>query len=147
MCRELAGEFSSVRKKGAIIQLARLCRVQVSVPGVVVVVVVAAVHLVHCWRHAVSQGCIVSGNSIKRRLTAPSLFLALSLSRLLQSLPICQIFIEISMNVSGIVKTHRSRSLPARFTMKMFRGDRILGFKITCSDLVFLCEQAELVSC
>lgn len=37
------------------------------------------------------------------------------------------------MNVSGIVKMHRSRSLPAKFTMNRFLGDKILGLNITCS--------------
>jgi len=48
-----------------------------------------------------------------------------------QDSPICHIFIEISMKEKGIVKTQRSRSDPARLTMKMLRGDRIFGFRRT----------------
>jgi hypothetical protein len=47
--------------------------------------------------------------------------------------PICQIFMDTSMKVSGIVNTHKSRSLPARFTMNRFLGDKILGFSMTCA--------------
>lgn len=36
------------------------------------------------------------------------------------------------MKEKGIVKTHNKRSEPARLTMKMFRGDKILGLRITC---------------
>lgn len=48
-------------------------------------------------------------------------------------LPICHIFMEISMKEKGMVKTQRSRSLPARLTMKMLRGDRIFGLSTTCA--------------
>ena len=37
------------------------------------------------------------------------------------------------MNVSGIVMTHSRRSLPDKFRMNKFLGDKIFGLNITCS--------------
>lgn len=46
------------------------------------------------------------------------------------------------MNENGIVNTHNNKSLPAKLTMKMFRGERILGFRMTFK---WVCPRASSV--
>lgn len=47
--------------------------------------------------------------------------------------PNCHTFIETSTNEKGIVKTQRSKSDAAKFTMKMLRGESIFGLRRICA--------------
>lgn len=56
------------------------------------------------------------------------------------------------MKEKGIVKTQSSRSLPAKLTMNMLRGERILGLRRTCArvpigaSIVALCRANHVVA-
>lgn len=47
----------------------------------------------------------------------------------------CHIFIEISMNENGMVKTQSNKSEHAKLMMNMFRGDKTCGFRMTVRQM------------